>query len=493
MPKISHYESLIQEKRKKTPFRDFVKELGSWEVMNLYKRDGRVCRYPESPRVKRLDDAEFQNASSHFLEYDFSHSFFENFQSFHDIFPFQHLMQFMKVENSEYADALFWAKNTYLSFVIWIDAENIAYSALCYGNIHNIYNSFLACNNSSNIYSSAGVDTSHNIFYSRFILNSSNAWFSSNLIGCEECIGCDKLENKRYHIGNQAYSKEEYLKKKQRILSDKKGFDTYYNYILDKKAVNFASTNVNGEYIIKSSNIENGGWIINFHDSRNVLAGNGQNWSKNIYDGIDVGLNGSDFYGAMAAGGDGCSNIYCSMQIWSCSHIYYGYFLENCHHCLGCIGLKNQSYCILNKQYTKEEWEVLADEIFASMEVDGTLGEFFPGSLNPFYFNDTLAYMIDESFTKEEVEKDGYLWRDEPIRADIPEHMEVIRSTELDPYQGFDTEWNWNIDVSILDRVIIDIKGNSYRIVKMEYDFLLRHGLPLPTLHWLDRIKMGFR
>ncbi|MEI7477814.1 MAG: hypothetical protein WCJ81_04875 [bacterium] len=36
------------------------------------------------------------------------------------------------------------------------------------------------------------------------------------------------------------------------------------------------------------------------------------------------------------------------------------------------------------------------------MERDGRLGEFFPGSMNPFYFNDTAAYFMDPSFTKEE-------------------------------------------------------------------------------------------
>ena len=71
------------------------------------------------------------------------------------------------------------------------------------------------------------------------------------------------------------------------------------------------------------------------------------------------------------------------------------------------------------------------------MEADGTLGDFFPASMNPFYFNDTLAYLIDDTFTKEEVEKDGYLWRDEPIRADIPDGMKIVKNTELDQYQGF--------------------------------------------------------
>jgi hypothetical protein len=47
--------------------------------------------------------------------------------------------------------------------------------------------------------------------------------------------------------------------------------------------------------------------------------------------------------------------------------------MDNCSFCLGCIGLKNKSYFILNKQYTKEEWYEKVDEIFAQMEADGTL------------------------------------------------------------------------------------------------------------------------
>jgi hypothetical protein len=63
------------------------------------------------------------------------------------------------------------------------------------------------------------------------------------------------------------------------------------------------------------------------------------------------------------------------------------------------------------------------------MEADGTLGQFFTPSTNPFYFNDTAAHLIDpaadggagEPFTKEEVIAKGYLWRDEEIKVDIPE------------------------------------------------------------------------
>ncbi len=123
------------------------------------------------------------------------------------------------------------------------------------------------------------------------------------------------------------------------------------------------------------------------------------------------------------------------MQIDDCSDIYYSAYMQNCHHCIGCIGLKNASYSILNKEYPKEIWEELTQKILQSMEASDTLGTYFPPSMNPFYFNDTLAYLMDSSFTKEEVEKDGYLWRDEPIRADIPADIKIIKNSELGDFQ----------------------------------------------------------
>jgi hypothetical protein len=127
------------------------------------------------------------------------------------------------------------------------------------------------------------------------------------------------------------------------------------------------------------------------------------------------------------------------------------------------------------------------------MDKDWTLWQFFPASMNPFYFNDTAAYLIDDTFTKEEVTKEWYLWRDEPIKVDIPTWMETVQTTELWKYEWFDTEWNRKIDESILKKVIIDEEWNSYRIIKMEYDFLMKYGLPLPRKHRLTRIKENFR
>ena len=113
--------------------------------------------------------------------------------------------------------------------------------------------------------------------------------------------------------------------------------------------------------------------------------------------------------------------------------------------------------------------------------------------MNPFYFNDTAAYLIDPSFTKEEVEKAGYLRRDEPIKVDIPSDLECLDVCDLDKYEGYDEQGKWYIDEAILKKVIVDEQGNAWRVVNMEYAFLIKHGLPLPRKHWLERMKENFR
>ena len=125
--------------------------------------------------------------------------------------------------------------------------------------------------------------------------------------------------------------------------------------------------------------------------------------------------------------------------------------------------------------YTKEEWHEKVDEIFWQMDTDGTLWDFFLASMNPFYFNDTAAYLIDPSFTKEEVTAKWYLWRDEAIQVDIPADAQIVSTDHLDQFEWFDSEWNWTINADILKYVIKDLNWNYYRIIPMEYKFLVKH------------------
>ena len=78
--------------------------------------------------------------------------------------------------------------------------------------------------------------------------------------------------------------------------------------------------------------------------------------------------------------------------------LYDAYYTKLCttsSNLFGCIGMRTKSYCILNKQYTKEEYEKLVPKIIAQMhempyqDAIGRVyryGEFFPAELSAFAY-----------------------------------------------------------------------------------------------------------
>lgn len=60
---------------------------------------------------------------------------------------------------------------------------------------------------------------------------------------------------------------------------------------------------------------------------------------------------------------NGCKNLFYSRD---CQNCHDGYFLDNClgcENCIGCINLRHKKYMIFNKQYSKEEYEKLKEEM----------------------------------------------------------------------------------------------------------------------------------
>ncbi len=345
-------------------------------------------------------------------------------------------------------------------------------------------------NGSSYVFESSCIINSFHIFYSHTIQNSTDIWFSQDLIGCSECILCSSLSNKSYCIRNKQYSKEEYFNCKNNILMNKVNFREY-KIELGHIISNQWSDNCVWYSILNSSYVSNGYFSNSILYANNVVLFGSNHDSEYIYDAVTWwSPSGKHIYWGISFSGE---HLYCGSHCEDCSHVYYCYDVANCSFCVGCIGLKNKSYCILNKQYTKEERYEKVDEIFAQMDADWTLGQFFPATMNPFYFNDTAAYLIDPTFTKEEVTAKWYLRRDEPINVDIPAGVQTVKNTELDQFEWIDAEWNRIIDNEILKKVIIDEQGNAYRVIPMELEFLMKHGLPLPRKHWLERMKENFR
>ena len=150
--------------------------------------------------------------------------------------------------------------------------------------------------------------------------------------------------------------------------------------------------------------------------------------------------------------------------------------MNHCSDCFGCIGLKKGQYCILNKQYTKEEYEALVPQIIEHMKKTGEWGEFFPIYVSPFGYNETLA---QEYFplTKEACLSKKYSWQDS-------EEQEGTSFSYSVPV-GID-----DVTEDILKQTLTcSVSKKSYRIVKAELDFYRKMKLPLPRLHPDERYR----
>ena len=165
------------------------------------------------------------------------------------------------------------------------------------------------------------------------------------------------------------------------------------------------------------------------------------------------------------------------------------YYCENCHNsrdCFGCVGLRNKQYCILNKQFTKEEYEKKVGEIIEKMRSDGEWGQFFPMSMSPFGYNETLA---NDHFplTKEEAKKLGAKWQDNDYNPDFQgEYYEP--DDDIKTYQD-DSKAN-----ELLRGVLkCEISGKPFRIMPQELAFYLKNGVPIPRKHYDVRYMERFK
>ncbi len=108
-----------------------------------------------------------------------------------------------------------------------------------------------------------------------------------------------------------------------------------------------------------------------------------------------------------------CNNLKFSQQ---CQDSFDGSFLYNCKgcsHCFMCSNLVRKTYCVRNRQYTKEEYEKLRAEIVANMRRAGEYGEFFPPAVSTFGYNESAA-LEQFPLTKEEALAKGFGWEEYP-------------------------------------------------------------------------------
>ena len=457
---------------------------------SLYKRkcdftgeDVIIFYHPDSPyKIYRQDiwHSDKWDALSYGRDYDFNKSFFEQFRELQLSVPMPALhTAYSTMVQSEYCNAASELKNCYLCF--FADrAENCGYCTAM---------SFLKeCFDISWVnycelsYDSVNLDHCYQAMYSQDCTNCQSIWFSKDLVGCSNCFGCIGLKNKNYYIFNQPYTKEEYQEKiKEFDIGSNKGVKDIKNRF-EKFALQFPrrnfhgikNVNSSGDYLYRCKNVKDSYWVDTAEDVRYSQHLQALNTAK-AYDYTSFAYNAEWIYECSWVG---INTRMMKFSFWN----YGGHDGEYCIGChgsgniFGCVGVRDREYCILNKQYTKEEYYNLLGKIKKQMmEVpyidargnEYRYGEFFPSEFCPWAFNETRAYLFFPWSEADVIEK-GFKWRD-------PDKRE---------YQNTTTEVPDNIkDVqdSILNEVLkCSDCGKNYKLIKLELDFYRRMNVPVP-------------
>lgn len=417
-------------------------------------------------------------------DYDPSRTFFEQFAELMRDVPFPQLTQdYQTMINSDYTNYIGHTKNCYLTFDC-DSSENILYSKTvifskdcmdCFG-VGN-------CNLCHEIVTSGNCSR---LFYSEDCTDCLDVYFSRTCSGLQNCFGCINLRNKKYCWFNEQLSKEEYearlaayrLDTHTGVLRARQEADAFFLNYPHKFIHGNRNIDSTGEYIFSSKNAHDM-YIAQGCENTRYCQSISMPPVKDAYDYSEWGNNASRIY-ECATVGEGADNVRFSWSSWrqGSMNLEYCMFTLSSQNMFGCVGMKKKQYCILNKEYSKEEFDTLRTQIIQDMAerpyIDALgrtwrYGEFFPYDLSLSDYNESTAIQYFP-LSRDEAMSRGFRW----YEGDRNQHSITKRSDDLPDSIHDVTE-------DILNEIISC--GNctkAYRIVQAELDLLRSFSLPLP-------------
>jgi len=449
------------------------------KTLSMYKPEEKITVYcPECWWGDSWDGTEYS------MDYDSSRPFLEQVRDLMEKTPYVSTNNLRTSnKNCNYVNSTAWSKDCYLIF--WADyCDNVYYSTL----LNNLKSSADCVRGyySELCYESIGFIRSYKLFFSDESDDCVDVWFSRNCYNCTNCIGCVNLSGASNCIFNVKYSKEEYKQKLEELnLKSWKNIKE-----LEKKAHEFWATkpirghhghslnlNVTGDYVYTSKNSK-ASYILN--------GGENCKWCqlvtvppvKDCYDYSGWGDNANRIYESIVVGGN-ADSVYFSNECWpDVLNLQYCSWNISGKNNFGCVNLKRKQYCILNKEYSKEDYKKLKEQIIEDMKKNPYIdskgreyryGEFFPMELSRFPYNRSNAMRFFPK-TKEQAVSEGYSWDDSEKEigkstvksSDLPD---VIKETE---------------DSILKESIECMSCYRPYNIASGELDLLRKLELPIP-------------
>ncbi len=408
-------------------------------------------------------------------EFDFKRPFFEQFSALLKDVPHMNLIG-SNNENCGYCHLLANCKHCYM-IVESSNNEDCLYGywlQKCLAAVDTSYT-----HNSQYVYEVDNCYNCYNLKWSSDCTNSSDSYFLKNCNGVKNSFGCVNLQQKEYCIFNEQKTKEEYeafiseldLESHEQLNHWKKAFEEFKLQFPQKYNHSLNAEDCTGDYIINSRHCQD---CYHAHDAEFCKYGE-HVWrgSRNNMDVSTAGRDAEWIYESINTG-ISSNNVQFAVQNWSCSDMRYSYGCFNSQNNFGCVGLKRNQYCILNKQYTKEEYETLVEKIIEHMKQTGEWGEFFDPQFSPFGYNETVA-QEQYPLNKEEALEKGFTWSD--YSPPPPNVERTIPAQKLPDHNKDipDDVLNWAIEC--------EVSQKPFKLIKEELNFYHEHKIPIPRQH----------
>lgn len=270
----------------------------------------------------------------------------------------------IRSENSPYGDYIIDCNNVYYGFDA-VKCEDGFYLYDSYAS-KNCIDSYLLdtcelCHES--------VD-SYNCYNGTHIMSCDGCTDCSYCISCmdcQDCFGSVCLSKKSYCFFNKQLTKDayekavaEYQKKKspEEIMKEVRAME---ERMVPKTAIEIF--NQNSDALYYSYRNKDAFYLSDTTASENVAYSFNSHRQKDSFD-TSYSVENEQCYEVTDS--VACSGCFLSKDLVKCINCYFSDDLLNCADCIGCIDLSSKQYCILNKQYTKEEYEKLKKEILST-------------------------------------------------------------------------------------------------------------------------------
>ncbi|MFH0851395.1 MAG: hypothetical protein V1876_01465 [Candidatus Peregrinibacteria bacterium] len=405
---------------------------------------------------------------------DFTRSFFSQVKELQNAVP-RMALNVINNENSEFINHSGFNKNCYLIFAAEFNEDclygyQVIKSTGCTDTVD--------CTESHYCYDVIDVDKCHTLSFSQNCTNCSSSTFLFDCKGCTECLLSTNLRNKRNYIRNREYPQKDYLRLKKEILERvaRGGLTEVLEEFsrLRERSIHRAREvvncdNVTGDYLKDSKNLRRCFDVSYGEDCNYIFTGFQIKDLMDVCHTTDVQLG----YESLSLGYGSYNTIF-THGSWGSKNLLYCDIIQTGSDMFGCVCMKPGRYCVLNRQYTKEEYEELVPRVIELMQKHGEYGEFFPAGIAPFAYNETTA-QVYYPLTEAEARKRGWPWRE--VKEENLQVSKTIPASKL-PSSIDDVPddiLNWAITC--------EGTGRPFKVVKKELEFYREYRLPVPHFH----------